>query len=157
VNGIRRIGERENSILKYREILISIIGVFLLVILIACGGNSTPPTEVPPTQNTPTPPAAANELTPTELISLGEEKFLSCVGCHGLDAKGLAGLGKDLVNSTFVQGLDDDELLAFIKTGRPPSDPLNTTGLDMPPKGGNPALSDTDIRGINAWLRSKQE
>jgi disulfide bond formation protein DsbB len=44
--------------------------------------------------------------------------------------------------------------MAFIKTGRPASDPLNTTGVDMPPKGGNPALSDQDLADIIAFIRS---
>ena len=44
-----------------------------------------------------------------------------------------------------------------IEAGRSSGDPLNTTGLDMPAKGGNPMLSDADIRAIIAWLRSIQE
>ena len=84
-------------------------------------------------------------------------KKSSCLGCHGIDATGLPSLGKDLVASNFVQGLGDDELVTFIKTGRSPGDPLNTTGLDMPAKGGNPMLSDADIRAIIAWLRSIQK
>ena len=66
----------------------------------------------------------------------------------------MAGLGKDLTTSEFVQEQSDDELVTFIKTGRPSSDPLNTTGIDMPPKGGNPALTDDDIYNIVAYLRS---
>jgi disulfide bond formation protein DsbB len=79
------------------------------------------------------------------------------MACHGIDATGLPSLGKDLVTSSFVQGLGDDELATFIKTGRAVSDALNTTGLDMPGKGGNPMLSEADIRAIVAWLRSIQK
>ena len=146
--------------MKHRKDLISVVGAFSLTItiLIACGGNSTSSTstEVPSVPNTPSPAVEAN-LSPAELISLGQEKFISCVGCHGLDGTGLPGLGKDIVSSTFAQELNDDELLTFIKTGRSASDPLNTTGLDMPPKGGNEDLSDADIRAIVAWLRSIQK
>jgi disulfide bond formation protein DsbB len=127
----------------------------VLILLIACGGNEIPPTEVPSAPNTPS-PAVSADLSPTELISLGEKKFASCMGCHGIDGTGLPGLGKDLISSTFMQGVTDGELVELIKTGRSGGDPLNTTGLDMPPKGGNPSLSDTDIQGIVAWLRSKQ-
>ena len=50
--------------------------------------------------------------------------------------------------------LSDEQLLAFIKTGRPTSDPANTTGVDMPPKGGNPALTDAQIVDIIAFIRT---
>lgn len=78
----------------------------------------------------------------------------TCSSCHGPDAKGIAGLGKDLTTSTFVAGLTDADLATFIKTGRPTTDPLNTTGVDMPPKGGNPALTDLDVTNVVAYLRS---
>lgn len=78
----------------------------------------------------------------------------TCSACHGPDATGVVGLGKDLTTSTFVAERTDAEMLAFILTGRPASDPLNTTGVDMPPRGGNPALTDADITDIIAFLRS---
>src|SRR5512134_2046157 len=63
--------------------------------------------------------------------ALGATVFAgTCSSCHGPDAKGIAGLGKDLTTSTFVAGLSDADLATFIKTGRPTSDPLNTTGVD---------------------------
>lgn len=80
-----------------------------------------------------------------------------CVACHGTDATGLPNLGKDLTNSEFTQGLTDEELVEFIKMGRSVSDPANTTGVDMPPKGGNPALSDQDLYDIVAYLRTLEE
>src|SRR6185503_3672777 len=72
----------------------------------------------------------------------GQTLFASCAACHGPTGGGIPGLGKDLTSSEFVSGKTDDELISFIKVGRDPSDPLNTTGIAMPPKGGNPALSD---------------
>lgn len=84
----------------------------------------------------------------------GDELYAkTCASCHGPDAKGLPGLGKDLVTSTFAKGQSDDELVAFLKKGRPASDKDNTTGVDMPPKGGNPALTDDDLHSIVAYLR----
>ena len=59
----------------------------------------------------------------------------------------------DRVHRLFCLVLDD-ELLTFIKTGRPIWDAENTTGIDMPPKGGNPALNDDDIVAIIAYIRS---
>jgi len=73
------------------------------------------------------------------------------------EVMGVEGLGKPLDSSPFIDSKTDDELLAFIKQGRPIWDPENTTGLDMPPKGGNPALSDDEIRQIIEYLRALHE
>lgn len=93
-----------------------------------------------------------------EYIASGTKLYAqSCASCHGKNGKGVAGLGKDLVNSEFCKSLDDDSLLEFVKKGRDPSDPANTSGVGMPAKGGNPALSDDDILDIIAYLRSLQD
>ncbi len=85
----------------------------------------------------------------------GKELFLgTCASCHGADAKGLPGLGQDLTTSAFVRQQTDAQLLEFIKKGRPATDPANTTGVDMPPKGGNPALTDQDLADIIAFIRT---
>ena len=55
--------------------------------------------------------------------------------------KGMPHLGKDLQTSQFAAGLSDSKLADFITQGRAANDPLNTTHVPMPPKGGNPALS----------------
>jgi cytochrome c5 len=90
-----------------------------------------------------------------ESIALGEQLYTTtCTACHGPQAQGIPGLGKDLVNSDFVDSLDDAALFEFIITGRPVWDTENTTGVDMPPRGGNPALGDDDIYNIIAYLRS---
>ena len=78
----------------------------------------------------------------------------TCSACHGSDAKGIEGVGKNLVEGEFVLQTSDDDLLGFIKVGREPGDPDNTTGISMPAKGGNPALSDEDIKKIIAHLRT---
>lgn len=80
----------------------------------------------------------------------------TCQACHGSDGVGIDGLGKALAASDFVQSLSDDELATMIKVGRDTSDPENTTGVAMPPKGGNPALSDTDLQHVVAYLRTLQ-
>ena len=107
------------------------------------------------------PGAPAATPTPTEQqgdATAGKTSYLStCIACHGADAKGVTGLGKDLTTSAFVKDKTNAALIEFVKTGRPASDPLNTTGVDMPPKGGNPALSDMNILDIVAYLRSIQQ
>ncbi|MBI3914075.1 MAG: cytochrome c [Chloroflexi bacterium] len=88
----------------------------------------------------------------------GKNKFAgTCSACHGLDAKGLPSLGKDLTTSVFGKGLADAEFIAFVVKGRPVSDPANTTKVLMPPKGGNPALSDQDLADIVAYIRALQK
>lgn len=116
---------------------------FAALILAACGGN---------------PPATpASSGLPADAAK-GKAKFEgTCSACHGPDAKGLTGLGKDLAGSTFAKGLSDADLIAFLKKGRAASDPANTTKVDMPPKGGNPALTDQDLADIVTYVRSLQK
>lgn len=78
----------------------------------------------------------------------------TCAACHGPDAAGIPGLGLPLVDSEFVQSMTDAELIAFIKAGRLASE--GTTGVAMPPKGGNPSLTDQDIADVVAYLRTLQ-
>lgn len=90
-----------------------------------------------------------------EQVAAGAQLYAgTCSACHGPDATGVTGLGKNLTTSTFVAEQSDEALKAMIAGGRPSSDPLNSTGIDMPPKGGNPALSDADLLSIIAYLRS---
>ncbi len=77
-----------------------------------------------------------------------------CATCHGKDAKGLPKLGKGLLNNEFTKSQSDAELVAFMKTGRPATHPLNTTGVDMPPKGGDPTITDKDLQNVVAFLRT---
>jgi len=41
--------------------------------------------------------------------------------------------------------------------GRASWDENNTTGLDMPPKGGNPAITDDQLQSIVDYLRALQK
>lgn len=132
-----------------------IIPILLLTLfLAACGGDSTP---------APSGDGGAEATAVEEVVSSGDPVAgeaayqSSCSACHGPDARGISGLGKDLVDSQFVHDLSDQELLEFVKVGRPVNDPANTTGVDMPPKGGNPALSDDQILDIIAYLRTLEE
>ena len=90
-----------------------------------------------------------------DTASPGEVLFrVTCPACHGSDAKGVPGLGKDMTTSAFIQSLSDAELVEFIKVGRTADDPLNTTGVAMPAKGANVALSDEDILLIVEYMRT---
>ncbi|MCC7163680.1 MAG: cytochrome c [Anaerolineae bacterium] len=133
----------------------------LLLVIAACtpapASRKTPsaPSSSSGAQNVSTSGGDTNTSAAAGDAAKGKTLFTSsCTSCHGPDAKGLPGLGKDLVTSEFVASQSDAELLAFIKKGRPVSDPANTTQVDMPPKGGNPALTDANLDDIIAFIRS---
>lgn len=138
-----------------RMLMIFIILALLSVGVVACGGDEEPTaTPVPPTPAEQGAPAA-QAVAATGNAENGKTLFATtCAACHGPEGKGVQGLGKDMTTSTFIAGLSDEEMLAFVKTGRPISDPLNTTKVDMPPKGGNPALTDEQLMDIIAFIRT---
>lgn len=85
----------------------------------------------------------------------GQEVFNgTCIACHGSGGVGIDGLGTALPTSEFVAGLTDETLLAFLVVGRPIDDPLNTTGVACPARGGNTSLTDADLAAVVAYLRS---
>ena len=123
-----------------RTIVAALAAVTLIMILAACGGGPAQPTAAP---------------TPSGDATKGKTDFAgTCSACHGPDAKGLPNLGKNLVTSEFVGSKTDAELVEFLKVGRPVTDPLNTTGVMMPPRGGNPAFTDQDLADIVAYIRT---
>ena len=93
-------------------------------------------------------------LDPTA-VKAGKTTFMMvCAACHSPKATGIKGLGKPLIGSVFFNSHTDAELLKFLQTGRPVTDPLNTTGVMMPARGGRPTLTDTDLANVIAYIRS---
>jgi mono/diheme cytochrome c family protein len=87
-------------------------------------------------------------------LKAGRTTFLIvCASCHGADARGVQGLGKPLVGSEFFNSQTDVELLTFLQTGRPVNDPMNTTGVAMPARGGRLHLTDADLANVIAYIR----
>jgi disulfide bond formation protein DsbB len=116
------------------------VAILLFTILLsACRGGGNPP-------------AAVINVAGPDGADLYQQ---TCAACHGADSKGRPNLGKDLTASEFVNSQSDQALLAFIKQGRMPNDGGNTTGVPMPPKGGNPALTDEQILEIIAYIRTQ--
>jgi len=85
----------------------------------------------------------------------GQQVFITlCATCHGTDGTGIKGLGKSLIASEFVKKASDDQLIEMVTKGRDAKDPLNSTGVAMPPKGGNPALTDKDLHDVVVYVRT---
>lgn len=98
------------------------------------------------------------ELKAAATGGVGHEAFItSCSACHGKQGEGVEGSGVPLRGSDFVKGLSESELVAFVKRGRQSWDPDSKTGIDMPPKGGNPALSDATLADIITYIKSIQD
>ncbi len=135
-----------------KQVVILLTVVALALLLAGCGGSEEP---AAPAEG----PAGSSDQPVGEGDAVAGEKIFqsTCSACHGPDGKGLPNLGKDFTGSEFIKSQSDAELLAFVKVGRPVGDPANTTGVDMPPKGGNPALSDQDILNAIAYIRTLQE
>lgn len=124
---------------------LSILIAALAVAVASCGGSGSE--------------SAGADTVPVEIgpadAAAGENVYNSiCVACHGGGGEGITGLGKPLVANPFVAGLDESELVAFIKEGRKASHPDNTTGVDMPPRGGKDDLSEQDLVDVAAYLRT---
>ena len=144
---------------KIRIALLSGAGIALAG-LTGCGQNSgasqsSSASDTAPEQTAAVEPAAAPAAPSAEH---GRQLFTAtCSGCHGPQGAGIPHLGKDLQASRFVAGLSDSKLADFITQGRAADDPLNTTHVPMPPRGGNPALSAQDISDIVAYVRQLQQ
>jgi disulfide bond formation protein DsbB len=133
--------------------LVVILITLLSIGLISCGGNGGSQT----VQEKDTAQVEKAEFEPGD-AEQGKTFYVQfCSACHGPDALGVKGLGKDLVHSEFMAGLTDEEMLKYVNEGRAIDDPRNTTGIPMPPKGGNPALTDQQIMHIIAYLRTIQD
>ena len=93
--------------------------------------------------------------TATADAAHGKQIFLMlCATCHGPEGAGVKGLGKNLVTSEYVHKASDEQLVEMIEKGRDAKDPLNTTGIAMPPKGGNAALTTKDIQDVIAFVHT---
>lgn len=119
-----------------------------LALFAGCGGEDS---ESSSSNTTSAPQVDSNALARAK----GKVIFKkTCVACHGENGEGIEGLGKDWTTSDYIASSSDDELVAFLKVGRTADDPLNTTGVLMPPKGGDPTLTEDDLYNVVAFMRT---
>lgn len=78
----------------------------------------------------------------------------NCALCHGIQGEGKPSLGASLQANAFVASSSDAELVQFLAEGRAADHPDNNKGVAMPPRGGNPRLTDEDLASIVSHLRS---
>ena len=151
-----------------QSLYVSVLGALALVLIVTFlvwttqpplpGATSATQEEVAPSEGAMDTEKAAEAEVVYEMSGdavHGEELFTAtCSACHGPGGVGIEGLGKDMTQSEFIASKTDADLITFIKLGRSTSDPLNTTGVDMPPKGGNPSLSEEDLNDIVTYIRT---
>ncbi len=98
------------------------------------------------------------ELQVAASAGVGGEAFVTaCSACHGPSGQGVEGSGVALRDNEFIKQNSETDLIAFIKRGRASWDADSKTGIDMPPKGGNPALSDATLAEIVTFIKAMQE
>jgi mono/diheme cytochrome c family protein len=75
----------------------------------------------------------------------------TCVACHGEDGRGVVPGAPDFTKKGGVLSKPHSSLTLHIKNGfHSPGKPLA-----MPPKGGNPDLTDQDIKDVHAYLHHR--
>ena len=152
-----------NQTTKAVRIALALSAGIALAGLTGCGQSSgasasASTSDAAPEQNPPVQQAAAPATPAAPSAEHGQQLFTAtCTGCHGPQGAGILHLGKNIQTSKFAAGLSDAQLADFITQGRAANDPLNTTHVPMPPKGGNPALSAQDISDIVAYVRQLQK
>lgn len=86
----------------------------------------------------------AAQATDGEAIYMG-----TCMACHGTDGTGMIPGTPDFTDKSGRLAKSDAELVASITNGfQTPGSPMA-----MPPKGGNPSLTEQDITAVLAYLR----
>ena len=116
----------------------------LAIAVSACTGDIGVRTTTSPVATRPGDPlAGAESYEPT------------CSTCHATDLSGVGGLGGPLAPNTFIESSTEAEIVDLIIAGVPRDHPGNTTGVDMAPLGGNPSLTEQNVRDISAYLKAQ--
>ncbi len=116
------------------------------------GGHGAAGAEGHGDENEKAPAPATTEYVPSD--TRGRMVFAgTCSSCHGPDGTGMVNQGANLHEGGFVASKDDKEMLTFLKIGRQSWDADSKMKLQMPAKGGNPALTEEHLKDVVAYLR----
>jgi mono/diheme cytochrome c family protein len=150
-----------------RQLTRPAIAFAALTAIAACSKSATTTASAPtPAQTSSAPAASSAAARPSNglpagvtlaMVATGDSIFhaRSCRNCHGADAKGRTN-GPDLTSGKFlhVSGAYDD-FVRIITTGVP-ADAIKDKSHPNPmrPRGGNPPLTDDDIKAVAAYVYS---
>jgi mono/diheme cytochrome c family protein len=139
------------------------IAFALVLTLSACGGGDAPQTEGAAAPGSasiaPAGGAAANMALPagvtSAMVSAGAALFPTqiCASCHGPDGRGLEGLGPNLTDAMWLNS--DGTYEAIVQTIMTGVQEPKSVPVMMPAKGGNAALTDSQVRELAAWIYSQ--
>ncbi len=121
----------------------SLIALLVLISLIACTGQSTPPPE------TPTPAVPGSDLSNSAIA--GKQAFdANCAVCHGADVMGTA-TGPPLIDRIYEPGHHNDfSIRSAVRNGVPAH---HWWFGNMPPV---PGVSDAAVENIICYIRELQ-
>ena len=130
------------SNLKMSALLLFVVpGLVLLATVTTLADSSPSPNGSPPS------------ALPGDPTKGGTLYAANCASCHGANLEGGIGAVLNPIDKLprVPNGLDPTFLIAIITNGRQPQsgDPKS---IAMPPKGGNPNLSDQDIKDLAAYI-----
>jgi len=97
-------------------------------------------------------PGLADDAPQVEDTAAGKAVYIqTCIACHGADGKGTIPGVKDFSAAEGPLSKSDKELVENITNG------FQSPGsfMAMPPKGGNPALTEEDIAAVLAFIRAE--
>lgn len=132
------------------------VAVALLVGLAACGGGDAEPEATDTALPEAAPPVAAAdnvqypEGVTSEMATQGEQLFGTiCIACHGVGGTGVAALGPNLTDDTWLN-IDGsyEQMVNVITTGVP--QPKEHSGPMLPMGGGN--FTEEQIRQLAAYV-----
>ncbi len=103
-----------------------------------------------PTSTLPTKKPAVSAEKPTQQVSNGKTIYKqTCIACHGSNGKGAIPGVPDFTNKSGPLSKSDSILLRHTINGfQSPGSPMA-----MPPKGGNPKLSNADLQNVLTYIR----
>lgn len=147
------------SVVLMKTSLLPIVAGLAAVCLWSC-------TEQPPQPAAPEKPepAAAPKVEPTavdpkvaEVMALGQQKFLVCAACHGMDGKGMQPapgmlMAASWVDSQILKKGSAEVIVAVMMKGIKKVNPAEYMGQIMMPLGAS--LPDEDVAAITTYVRN---